>query len=42
MKDTWKDKPRVKKVEEETLSSKDGQEVPLHKGCHTWRGRWTR
>ena len=42
MKDTWKDKPRVKRMEEEMLSSKTSQGVPLHEGCHIWRGRWTR
>ena len=42
MKVTWKDKPRVKKINEEILSPKTSQEVPLHEGCHTWRGRWIR
>ena len=40
MKDTWKDKPKVKKIKEEILSSKANQGVPLHEGCHTWRRRW--
>ena len=36
MKDTWKDKPRVKKLEnEKMLSSRSGQGVPLHEGCYT-------
>jgi len=39
MKYTRKDKPRVKKIEEEMLSPKTSQGVPLHKGCHTWRER---
>ena len=39
MKDTYKDKPRVKKIEEEILSLKASQRVSLHEGCHTWRGR---
>ena len=38
MKDMWKDKPRVKKIEEEMLSPKTSQWVPLREGCHTWRG----
>jgi len=42
MKDTQKDKPRVKKIEEEMLSPKTSQRLLLHKGCHTWRGRWIR
>ena len=33
-----KDKPKVKKIEEEMLSPKTNQGVPLHEGCHTWRG----
>ena len=40
MKDTQKDKPKVQKIEEEMLSPKTNQGVPLHEGCHTWRGRW--
>ena len=39
MNGTLKDKPRVKKIEE-MLSSKASREVPLHEGCHTWRGKW--
>ena len=40
MKGTRKDKPRVKKLEKEKmLSLRTSQKVPLHKGCHTWRGR---
>ena len=36
MKDTWKDKPRVKKLEKEKmLSVRISQGVPLHKGYHT-------
>ena len=36
MKDTWKDKPRVKKLEnEKMLSPRSGQGVPLHEGCYT-------
>ena len=32
MKDMWKDKPRVKKLEKEkTLSMRTSQRVPLHK-----------
>ena len=42
MKDTLKDKPRVKKIEEEILSSRASQRVPLQEGCHTWRRRWIR
>ena len=42
MKDTWKDKPKVKKIEKEMLSPKTSQRVPLHEECHTWRGRWIR
>ena len=42
MKDTRKDKPRIKKIKEEMLSSKTNQGVPFHKVCHTWRGRWIR
>ena len=42
MKDTQKGKPRVKKIEEEILSLKASQGVPLHEGCHNWRGRWIR
>jgi len=39
--DMWKNKPRVKKLEKEkTLSMRTSQGVPLHKECHTWRGRW--
>ena len=41
MKDTRKDKPRVKKIEE-TLSLKTSLGVLLHGGCHTWRGKWIR
>ena len=41
MKDTKKDKPKVKKIEE-MLSSKANQGVLLREGCHTWRGKWTR
>ena len=41
MKDTQKDKPRVKKLEnEKMLSPRTSQGVPLHEGCHTWRGKW--
>ena len=42
MKDTQKDKPRVKKIKGEMLSPKTSQRVPLHEGCHSWRGRWIR
>ena len=42
MKDTQKDKPRVKKIEEEMLSPEANQGVPLHEGSHNWRGRWMR
>jgi len=42
MKDMRKDKPRVKKIEEEMLSSKTSQRVLFREGCHTWRGRWIR
>ena len=41
MKDTQKDKPRVKKIEE-TLSSTTSQRVLLQGGCRTWRGKWIR
>ena len=37
-----KDKPRVKKIEEEMLSPKASQGEPLHEGCHTLRGIWIR
>ena len=40
MKGMLKDKPRVKKIEEEVLSFRASQRVPLHEGCHTWRRRW--
>ena len=42
MKDTRKDKPSVKKIEEEILSLKASQVVSLHEGYHNWRGRWIR
>ena len=42
MKDTWKEKSRVKKIDEEMLSPKTSQRVSLHEGCHTWRGIWIR
>ena len=42
MKDMLKDKPIVKKIEEEMLSLRASQRVPLREGCHTWRGRWIR
>ena len=36
MKDTQKDKPRVKKLEnKKMLSPRTSQGVPLHKGCYT-------
>ena len=35
MKDTQKDKPKVKKIKEEMLSLKASQRVSLHEGCHT-------
>jgi len=40
VKDMLKDKPRVKKIEEEMLSPRGSQRVPLREGCHIWRGRW--
>ena len=41
MKDTRKDKPRVKKLEKEKmLSSRTSQGVSFHEGCHTWRRKW--
>ena len=40
MKDVWKDKPKVKRMEEKILSKKTTLRVSLHEGCHTWRGRW--
>ena len=38
MKDTLKDKPRVKKIEE-ILNLKANQGVLLHEGCHILRER---
>ena len=41
MKIVWKGKLRVKKLEKEKmLSTRTTQGVPLHLGCHTWKGRW--
>ena len=41
MKGVWKGKLKVKKLEKEKmLSVRTIQGVPLHKGCHNWRGRW--
>ena len=42
MKDMLKDKPIVKKIEEEMLSPRASQRVPLRERCHTWRERWIR
>ena len=41
MKNTLKDKPRVKKVEE-MLSPKANQGVPLREVYHTWNEKWTK
>ena len=38
MKDISKDNPRVKKVEG-MPKTKASQEVPLHEGCHSWKGK---
>ena len=41
MKIVWKGKLRVKKLEKEKMfSARTTQGVPLHVGCHTWKGRW--
>jgi len=41
MKDTQKDKLRVKKLKKEKmLSPRTSQGVLLHEECHTWRERW--
>ena len=41
MKDTRKDRPRIKKIEE-MLSPKTSQGLLFHERCRTWRGKWIR
>ena len=41
MNDVQKGKLRVKELEnEKMLNMRTGQEVPVHVGCHIWRGKW--
>ena len=41
MNDVQKGKLRVKKLEnEKMLNMRTGQGVPVHVGCHIWRGKW--
>ena len=38
MKDVWKDKPKVKRMEEKMLSKKTTLRVSLHEGCALGEG----